>query len=83
KFLENESGNTEQMLFTVAEYKKNEINDNPLFDINEINKKYFAGKAKQICIGNAKSVRSFLLNKELNNSEKILLDDAFSLLQTS
>ncbi|MDC9598294.1 hypothetical protein [Xenorhabdus anantnagensis] len=84
KFLANEARNQEQMLFTVAEFKKeiNPLNGDALFNIDEINNKYFSGNAKQICIGNAKSVRSFLLKTDLDDKEKTLLDDAFSLLQT-
>ncbi|MBN4863806.1 AAA family ATPase [Providencia stuartii] len=83
-FLGKESENKNQILFTVAEYKKdkNPLNGDPLFNINEINKKYFSGNAKQICIGEAKSVRSFLFKKELSDNEKYYLDDAFSLLET-
>lgn len=83
-FLGNEAKNNKQMLFTVAEYKKekNQLNGDPLFDINEINNKYFSGNAKQICIGEAQSIRSFLRKQELNISEQFLLDDAFSLLET-
>ncbi|HHH1201546.1 TPA: AAA family ATPase [Yersinia enterocolitica] len=83
-FLSSEAKNHEQILFSVAEYKKekNPTEGDPLFNINEINNRYFSGSAKQICIGNAKTVRSFLLQKSLNEDEQFLLDDAFSLLQT-
>jgi len=83
-FLGNEAKNKEQMLFTVAEYKKegNQTNADPLFNINEINKKYFSGNAKLICIGDAKSIKSFLQKKELNINEQFLLEDTFSLLET-
>ncbi|MER2908426.1 hypothetical protein [Morganella morganii] len=83
-FLGKESENKNQLLFTVAEYEKDEnpLKGNPLFNINEVNKKYFSGNAKQICIGGAKSVRSFLFKKELNDNDRYLLDDAFYLLET-
>lgn len=83
-FLKNEAKNKEQILFSIAEYKKdkNPEEGDPLFDINEINTLFFSGNAKQICIGDAKYVRSFLNKKELNVNEISLLDNAFSLLQT-
>ncbi|EOX8559928.1 AAA family ATPase [Salmonella enterica subsp. diarizonae] len=84
KFISNESNNQEQILLTIAEFKKEKdpLEGNALFNVDEINKIYFHNTAKQICIGNAKSVRSFLFKRNLNDVEKILLDDAFLLLQT-
>lgn len=84
KFISNESINQEQILLTIAEFKKqkNPLEGDALFNVDEINKKYFNSMAKQICIGNAKLVRSFLLKRDLNDVEKTLLDDAFLLLQT-
>ncbi|HEE0121645.1 hypothetical protein ACCW94_20960 [Enterobacter soli] len=84
KFISNEAINQEQILLTIAEFKKekNPLEGDVLFNVDEINKKYFHGMAKQICIGNAKLVRSFLFKRDLNDVEKKLLDDAFLLLQT-
>lgn len=81
-FIASESPKDSQVIFTVAEFK--EPNDDrsleSLFDVNRINKKYFDGKAKNICIGDAISERAFLSSSKFTDDEYI--ENTFRLLET-
>lgn len=84
KFLSSESKSSKQILFTIAEFRGGEgrLSNDYLFSINDINTKYFTGKATQICIGDAISERAFLSKSVLDDTGNKLLDSAISLLET-
>ncbi len=81
KFISSEVTNN-QVIFTVAEYKKLELNNNPepLFNIDEVNAKYFESSANKICIGNANTKRAFL--SKVNFKDKKYLNETIAILET-
>ncbi|MBC3380424.1 hypothetical protein H8I69_15005 [Serratia fonticola] len=82
-FLANESKTGKQILLTIAEFKgeNGQLMNNPLFSIKEINRKYFKGVAKQVCIGDAVSERAFLSTSILDEKKNKLLEGTISLLE--
>lgn len=78
-FLSDETRNTGQFIFSVAEYKGNDTSSNPLFDIENIKESYFVETTKLICIGDSKTKRSFLSNLDSIHDE--LIQESISLLE--
>lgn len=79
-FLSRETKKSGQVVFSVAEYKKDDTSSDPLFDMNNIKEKYFTSDSKLICIGDSKTKRSFLSDSAFIDSE--LIEDTIRLLET-
>lgn len=79
EFLSKETKSSGQVIFSVAEYKEIATPSVPLFDIANINSKYFNNNAKLICIGDGKTKRAFL--SESSSIDRILIDDTVKLLE--
>lgn len=79
KFLSQEANSSGQIIFSVAEYKGDDISSDPIFNIETIKNKYFSAETKLICIGDSKTKRSFLskaasIDGELISETTHLLD---------
>lgn len=79
EFLSRETKKSGQVIFSVAEYKRDDTSSGPLFNVEDIKNKYFLGDAKLICIGDSKSKRSFLSGSAIDHS---LIEDTIGLLET-
>lgn len=79
-FLSRETTKSGQIIFSVAEYKKDETSSGPLFDIETIKNTYFPINTKLICIGDSKTKRSFLYDSAL--IDIALIEDTIGLLET-
>jgi len=79
KFLSRETKKSGQVIFSVAEYKKDDTSAGPLFDVEDIKRKYFLSDTKLICIGDSKTKRSFLSGSAIDSS---LIEDTIGLLET-
>jgi hypothetical protein len=79
-FLSRETKKSGQVVFSVAEYKGDDISSDPLFNINDIKSTYFSGDTKLIGIGNSKKKRSFLSDSA--SIDNVLISDTIKLLET-
>lgn len=80
EFLSRETKKSGQVIFSAAEYKKDDTSSGPLFDIEGVRDKYFSSDTKLICIGDSKTKRSFLTGSALIDSS--LIEDTIGLLET-
>ena len=78
-FLSDETRNTGQFVFSVAEYKGDDTSSNPLFNIEDIKENYFFETTKLICIGDSKTKRSFL--SDLDSIHDELIQESIRLLE--
>lgn len=78
-FLSDETQNTGQFVFSVAEYKGDDTSSNPLFNIEDIKENYFFETTKLICIGDSKTKRSFL--SDLDSIHDELIQESIRLLE--
>lgn len=78
-FLSRETKKSGQVVFSVAEYKGDDISSDPLFNIDAIKSTYFSSDTKLICIGDGKTKRSFLSDSALIDSS--LIEDTVGLLE--
>lgn len=81
-FISSETQSNTQVIFTVAEYKRETGSDipNSLFNIKDVNKNFFSNRAKLICIGDAVSERAFLSKTNFQDEE--YLNNTYELLET-
>lgn len=79
-FLSIETKKAGQVVFSVAEYKKDSTSSDPLFNIETVKNQYFPTDTKLICIGDSKTKRSFLSSSALIDSE--LVEETIGLLGT-
>ena len=79
-FLSRETKKGSQVIFSVAEYKRDDTSSGPLFNVETIKNKYFSSDTKLICIGDSKTKRSFLSGSVMINSS--LIEDTIGLLET-
>lgn len=78
-FLSDETRNTGQFVFSVAEYKGDDTSSNPLFNVEDIKENYFFETTKLICIGDSKTKRSFL--SDLDSIHDELIQESIRLLE--
>ena len=79
-FLSRETKKSGQVIFSVAEYKRDDTSSGPLFNVEAIKNKYFSSDTKLICIGDSKTKRSFLSDSALIDSS--LIENTIGLLET-
>ncbi|WP_273009398.1 MULTISPECIES: hypothetical protein [unclassified Alcanivorax] len=79
-FLSRETKKSGQVIFSVAEYNRDDASFGPLFNIQMVKSKYFSSDTKLICIGDSKTKRSFL--SDSSSIDDALIEDSIGLLET-
>lgn len=80
EFLSFETGKGGQVVFSVAEYSKDDDSLGPLFNVDDIKKTYFPNDTKLICIGDSKTKRAFLSDSSLISVA--LIEETIGYLET-